>query len=156
MINWVYNNAKMHPLCISQSVLKIINNSKNAFKFILNGVENGIVTKSKQKEIVFFKYYIKELPASLSQTKSNKDTIKNEFNLYLDTLGRHSFYPYGTKKNKKIQIDLDNTVYSVYLAQINFYAWLINRNLLNYILEETINNEKITCTTKKQKSKNKN
>ena len=156
MINWVYNNAKMHPLCISQSVLKIINNSKNAFKFILNGVENGIVTKSKQKEIVFFKYYIKELPASLSQTKSNKDTIKNEFNLYLDTLGRHSFYPYGTKKNKKIQIDLDNTVYSVYLAQINFYAWLINRNLLNYILEETINNEKITCTTKKQKNKNKN
>ena len=156
MINWVYNNAKMHPLCISQSVLKIINNSKNAFKFILNGVENGIVTKSKQKEIVFFKYYIKELPASSSQTKSNKDTIKNEFNLYLDTLGRHSFYPYGTKKNKKIQIDLDNTVYSVYLAQINFYAWLINRNLLNYILEETINNEKITCTTKKQKNKNKN
>ena len=156
MINWVYNNAKMHSLCISESVLKIINNSKNAFKFILNGVENGIVTKSKQKEIVFFKYYIKELPASLSQTKSNKDTIKNEFNLYLDTLGRHSFYPYGTKKNKKIQIDLDNTVYSVYLAQINFYAWLINRNLLNYILEETINNEKITCTTKKQKNKNKN
>ena len=156
MINWVYNNAKMHPLCISQSVLKIINNSKNAFKFILNGVENGIVTKSKQKEIVFFKYYIKELPASLSQTKSNKDTIKNEFNLYLDTLWRHSFYPYGTKKNKKIQIDLDNTVYSVYLPQINFYAWLINRNLLNYILEETINNEKITCTTKKQKNKNKN
>ena len=99
MINWVYNNAKMHPLCISQSVLKVINNSKNAFKFILNGVENGIVTKSKQKEIVLFKYYIKELPASLSQTKSNKDTIKNEFNLYLDTLGRHSFYPYGTKKN---------------------------------------------------------
>ena len=152
MINWVYNNAKMHSLCILESVLKIINNSKNAFKFILNGVENGIVTKSKQKEIVFFKYYIKELPASLSQTKSNKDTIKNEFNLYLDTLGRHSFYPYGTKKNKKIQIDLDNTVYSVYLAQINFYAWLINRNLLNYTLEETINNEKITCTTKKQKN----
>ena len=152
MINWVYNNAKMHSLCISESVLKIINNSKNAFKFILNGVENGIVTKSKQKEIVFFKYYIKELPASLSQTKSNKDTIKNEFNLYLDTLGRHSFYPYGTKKNKKIQIDLDNTVYSVYLAQIHFYAWLINRNLLNYTLEETINNEKITCTTKKQKN----
>ena len=142
----------MHSLYISESVLKIINNSKNAFKFILNGVENGIVTKSKQKEIVFFKYYIKELPASLSQTKSNKDTIKNEFNFYLDTLGRHSFYPYGTKKNKKIQIDLDNTVYSVYLAQINFYAWLINRNLLNYTLEETINNEKLTCTTKKQKN----
>ena len=24
---------------------------------------------------------------------------------------------------------MDNTVYSVYLAEINFYAWLINRNV---------------------------
>ena len=44
----------------------------------------------------------------------------NEFNFYLDTLGRHSFYPYGTKKSKKIQIDLDDTLYSVYLAEISF------------------------------------
>ena len=61
------------------------------------------------------------------------------------------FYPYGTKKSKKIQIDLDNTAYSVYLAQINFYTWLINRNLHNYILEEIIDNEKIKYITKKQK-----
>ena len=88
----------MHPLHISQLVLEIINNNKNVFKFILNGLENGIITKNKQKEIVFFfKNYIKELPASLSKTKSNKDTIKNEFNFYLYILGRHSFYPYGTK-----------------------------------------------------------
>ena len=88
----------MHPLHISQLVLEIINNNKNVFKFILNGLENGIITKNKQKDIVFFfKNYIKELPASLSKTKSNKDTIKNEFNFYLDILGRHSFYPYGTK-----------------------------------------------------------
>ena len=126
----------MHPLGISQLLLEIINNNKNAFKFILSGLENGIITKSKQKEIVsFFKNYMKELPASLSQTKSNKNTIKNEFNFYLDTLGRHSFHPYGTKKSKKIQTDLDDTVYSVYLAEINFYASLINRNLHNYILE---------------------
>ena len=142
----------MHPLRISQLVLEIINNNKNVFKFILNGLENGIITKSKQKEIeTFFKNYINELPASLSQTKSNKDRIKNEFNLYLDTLGRQSFYPYGTKKSKKIQIDLDDTVYSVYLAEINFYGWLINRNLYNYIPEEIINNEKIKHTTKKTK-----
>ena len=67
MINCIYNNAKMHPLRILQSVLKIINNNKNAFKFILNGLKNGIITKSKQKKIgVFFKDHIKELPASLS------------------------------------------------------------------------------------------
>ena len=44
-------------------------------------------------------------------------------------------------------------MYSGYLAQINFYAWLINRNLHNYILEEITNNEKITYITKKQKKK---
>ena len=120
----------MHPLRISQLVIKIINNDKNAFKFILDKLENGsIITKSKQKEIViFFKDYINELPASLLQTKN---TIKNEFNFYLDALGRHSFYTYGTKKSKKIQINLDDTVYSVYLAEINFYAWMINKNLQN-------------------------
>ena len=54
----------MHPLRISQLVLQIINNNRNAFKFILNGLENGIITKSKQKETVFFfKDYINELPA---------------------------------------------------------------------------------------------
>ena len=39
----------MHPLCFSQFVLKIINNNKNVFKFILlvNGFENGAITKSK-------------------------------------------------------------------------------------------------------------
>ena len=101
----------MHPLCVSQLVLKILNNNKNVFKFILNGLENGAITKSKQKEIgTFFRDYINELPTSLSQPKN---TIKNEFNFYLDTLGRHSFYPYGTKKSKKILIDLDDTVYSV-------------------------------------------
>ena len=42
-------------------------------------------------------------------------------------------------------------VYSVYLAEINFYGWLINRNLHNYILEEIINNNKNKYTTKKQK-----
>ena len=52
-----------------------------------------------------------------------------------------------------MQIDLDDTVYSVYLAEINFYAWLINRNLHNYILEEIINNKEIKYTTKKQKKK---
>ena len=41
----------MHPLRISQSVLKTIDNNKNTFKFILNGLENGAITKSKQKEI---------------------------------------------------------------------------------------------------------
>ena len=46
---------------------------------------------------------------------------------------------------------MNNTVYSVHLAQINFYACLINRNLHNYILEEIINNEKIKYATKKQK-----
>ena len=104
-------NTKMHPLRISQIVLKIINNNKNAFKFILNGLENGIITKRKQKEIeIFFKDYIDELPASLSQTKSNKDRIKNEFILYLDILGKDSFYPYGTRKSKKVQIDLDDSL----------------------------------------------
>ena len=130
--NWVIYNTKMHPLHISQLFLKIINNNQNAFR-----LENGIITKSKQKEIgIFVKDYIKELPASLSQTKSNKSTIKNEFNLYLDTSGKHSIYPYGTKKSKKVQIDLYDTVYSVYLAEVNFYAWLINRNLHNYLLED--------------------
>ena len=141
----------MHPLCVSQLVLKILNNNKNVFKFILNGLENGAITKSKQKEIwTFFKDYINELPTSLSQTKN---TIKNEFNFYIDTLGRHSFYPYGTKKSKKILIDLDDTVYSVYLAEINFYAWLTNKNLHSYVLEEIINNEKIVYTPKKKKKK---
>ena len=53
------------------------------------------------------------------------------------------------KKSKKIQIDLDDTVYSVYLAEINFYAWLINRNLHNCVLEEIINNKENKYTTKK-------
>ena len=44
-------------------------------------------------------------------------------------------------------------MYSVYLAQINFYTWLINKNLHNYILEEITNNEKITYITKNQKKK---
>ena len=48
-------------------------------------------------------------------------------------------------------IDLDDTVYSVYLAQINFYAWLINRNLYSNMLEEIINIEKIMYTPKKTK-----
>ena len=39
----------MHPFGISLSVLKIMNNNKNAFKFILNGLENGIITKIKQR-----------------------------------------------------------------------------------------------------------
>ena len=66
------NNRKMHSLHISQLVLEIINNNKNAFKFVLNGLENGIITKSKQKEIgFFFKNCFDELPAALSQTKSN-------------------------------------------------------------------------------------
>ena len=43
---------------------------------------------SKKKIVIFFKDCINELPASLLQTKS---TIKNEFNFYLDTLGRHTF-----------------------------------------------------------------
>ena len=43
----------MRPLCFSQFVLKIINNNKNVFKFILlvngfeSGFENGAITKSK-------------------------------------------------------------------------------------------------------------
>ena len=45
------NNVKMHPLRNSQSVLKTVDNSKNTFKFILNGLENGAITKRKQKEI---------------------------------------------------------------------------------------------------------
>ena len=70
----------MHPLRTLQLVLEIMNNNKNAFKSILNGLKNGIITKIKQKEIgIFFKDYINELPASLSQTKTNKDRIKNEF-----------------------------------------------------------------------------
>ena len=50
-------------------------------------------------------------------------------------------------------MDVDNTVYSVYLAQMNFYAWLINRNLHNYILEEVTINEKITYKRKKRNVK---
>ena len=56
----------MYPLRISQLVLEIINNNRNAFKLILNGLENSIITKNKQKEtVIFFKNYINELPASL-------------------------------------------------------------------------------------------
>ena len=86
------------------------------------------------------------------QTKS---TIKNKFNFYLDILGRHSFYPCGTKKSKKVQINLDDTVYIVYLAEMNFHAWMINKNLHNYVLEEIINNKenKYTTTTTKKKKK---
>ena len=140
----------MHPLRISPLVLKI---NKNAFKFILNGLEHGIITKSKQKEIViiFQNSILKNYQHHYHKKKSNKNTIKNEFNLYLETLGRHSFYPYATKKSKKIQIDLDDTVYSAYLPEINFYAWLINRNLHNYVLEEIINNEKKYATKKQKK-----
>ena len=139
----------MHPVRILQSVLKTIDNNKNTFKFILNGLENGAITKCKQKQIgAFFKDYINELPTSLSQTKN---TMKNKFNFHFDTQGRHSLYPYGTKKSKKILIDLDDTVYSVYLVQINSYAWLINRNLYSYILKELINNEKNYIHTKKKK-----
>ena len=39
----------MHPLRISQLVIQIMNNNKNTFKFILDGLENGIITKCKQK-----------------------------------------------------------------------------------------------------------
>ena len=64
--NWAIYNTKMHPLRISQLVLEIINNNRNAFKLILNGLENSIITKNKQKEtVIFFKNYINELPASL-------------------------------------------------------------------------------------------
>ena len=80
----------MHPLRILKLVKNIINNNKNAFEFILNGLKNGIITKSKEKEIViFFKDYINELSASLLQTKS---IIKIKFNFYLDILGRHSVF----------------------------------------------------------------
>ena len=120
----------MHPLCISQSVLKTIDNNKNTFKFILNGLENGAITKSKQKEI---SSYFTNLIFIL--------ILQEGIRFVLTEL----------KKSKKILIDLDDTVYSVYLAQINFYAWLINRNLHSYILEEIINNEKIIYTPKKQK-----
>ena len=44
----------MHPLHISQLVLEIINNNKNSLKFILNGLENNIIKKSREKEIEFF------------------------------------------------------------------------------------------------------
>ena len=111
--------------------------------------------KVDKKEIwIFFKDYIDELPASLSQTKVNKNTIKNEFDLYLHNLGRHSICPYETKKSKTIQIHLDDRAYSVYLSEKIFYAWLINRNLHNYTLEETVNHKKITYTTKKKKKEN--
>ena len=48
----------MHPLRISQLVLEIINNNKNAFKSILHRLENGIITKSKQSEIEIFIIFI--------------------------------------------------------------------------------------------------
>ena len=80
------------------------------------------------------KDYINELQTALSQTK--------KINFYRDTPGRHSFYHYGIKKSKTTLIDLEDIVCSVYLAQINFYAWLTNRNLYSYILEEIINEEK--------------
>ena len=100
-----------------------MNNNKDAFKLILDGLENCIITKNKQKRkkkvgrLGRFEGYINELPASLLLIKS---TIKTEFNFYLDILGRHSFNPYGTKKSKKVQINLDDTVYSIYLAEKNF------------------------------------
>ena len=75
---------------------------------------------SKKTTTLFSKNHVKELPASLSQTKSNKNIIKNEFNFYPDMFQRHSFYPYETKKSKKIKIDWDDTVYSVYLGEIIF------------------------------------
>ena len=85
---------------------------------------------SKKKQHFFSKIILKNY---------QKDRIKDEFNLYLDTLGRHLFYPYGTRTSKKMQIDLDDTVYSFHLSEINFYACIINRNLHNYILEEITN-----------------
>ena len=62
-----------------------------------------------------------------------------------------SFYPYGTKKSKKLQINLDDTVYSAYLAEKFFYTWMININLYNYMLEKIINNKENKHTIKKQK-----
>ena len=53
-----------------------------------------------------------------------------------------------------MQIDLDDTVYSIYLVEINFYAWMIDRNLHNFMLEEITNNKESKYTTKKQKKKN--
>ena len=50
-------------------------------------------------------------------------------------------------------IDLEDTVCSVYLAQINFYAWLTNRNLYSYILEEIINEEKSIYNQNHQQQK---
>ena len=52
-----------------------------------------------------------------------------------------------------MQINLDNTVCSVYLAEINFYAWMINKNLHNYVLGEIINNKENKYTTKKAKKR---
>ena len=36
--NWEIDNTKMHPLHISHLVIKIINDNKNVFKFILDGL----------------------------------------------------------------------------------------------------------------------
>ena len=57
------------------------------------------------------------------------------------------------RKSKRVQIDLDDTVYSVYLAETNFHTWLINRNLHNYILEEIINNKKKISIQQKNKKR---
>ena len=53
-----------------------------------------------------------------------------------------------------MQIDLDDTVYSFHLSEINIYAWMINRNLHNYILEELLIFKENEYTTKKTKNKN--
>ena len=136
----------MHPLHILKLVKNIINNNKNAFEFILNGLKNDIITKSKQKEIViFFKDYINELSTPLLQTKS---IIKNEFNFCLDILGTFRFFLMELKKVKKYKL-----IYSVNLAEINFYAWMIVKNLHYYVLKEIINHKENKYTTKKQTKK---
>ena len=105
------------------------------------------------------KGYINELQTSLSQTKIILMNYKHHYhkqkkiNFYRDTPGRHSFYHYGIKKSKTTLIDLEDTVCSVYLAQINFYAWLTNRNLYSYILEEIINEEKSIYNQNPQQQK---
>ena len=52
------------------------------------------------------------------------------------------------KKVKKYKL-----IYSVNLAEINFYAWMIVRNLHNYVLKEIINHKENKYTTKKTKQK---
>ena len=44
-------------------------------------------------------------------------------------------------------------IYSVNLAEINFYAWMIVRNLHNYVLKEIINHKENKYKTKKQNKK---